>query len=45
MSHRFNPPTSLAGVDSLGRMLPVAEIPRAEKPRAVGLFYFLWCAV
>ncbi len=43
MSHRFNLPTSLAGVDSLGRMLPVAEIPRAEKPRAVGLFYFLWC--
>ena len=43
MSHRFNLPTSLAGVDSLGRTLPVAEIRRADKPRAVGLFYFLWC--
>ncbi len=43
MTNRYNPSTSLGAVDSLGRMLPTEPISRAEKPRQVGLFYFLWC--
>lgn len=39
---KFNQPQSLAGVDSLGRVLPTTPILRESKSRTVGLFYFLW---
>lgn len=43
MEKLYNPPTVLGAIDSLGRMLPTAPIPREKKERSVGLFYFLWC--
>ena len=43
MQELYNLPQSLSAVDSLGRTLPVTPIERVPKPRAVGLFYFLWC--
>ena len=40
---KTNSPARLAAVDALGRALPTSPIDRPAHPRAVGLFYFLWC--
>lgn len=40
--YQYNHPCTLAGMDSLGRILPTVSIQRPTKERTVGLFYFLW---